>query len=403
MNLTSWIASKYLFSRRAGRYAPLLTVTSIAGVAAGMTALVIVMSVMSGFRQELTKRLVGFDAHVTLIRGPGAADLTKEDVAAIFDGEKVRDIAPFVQGEVIAESVTSGEMLAQGARLRGIDSANMGAMGSVDFYFPDDKSFTGAIVGNDIVGQLSVHPDFGDKIELIAPLAEVLPNGELSPNRKRFDVVGVFRAGIYDYDSKYILVDLDDARELLGLQAEEGYMVRLSEVTAIPTAMAVLKKRLPEGWTAVGLNEQNRKLFAALKLERIAMGSVLVMVVLIASFSIVGVVLLVTAAKRKDIAILESIGMTRRAIGRIFLGYASMIGAAGSFLGLVLGLGVCIVVKIWPIRLPESYYLDWLPVDISILPSVLFALIGVVIAALSSFYPVRQAMKPNPVEVLRYE
>lgn len=403
MNLTAWIATRYLFSRRVGRYAPLLTATAVAGVAIGMMALVIVMSVMRGFKQELSERLVGFDSHITIVRSPLADELAFPQVAEFFTGESVRDIAPFVQGEVIALSSSSGDLLAEGARVRGIEAGEMGAMEGLEYYFPGEKDFTGAVVGSEVASALKVHPDFEDKIELIAPLAELLPNGELGPNKREIKVAGVFRAGIFDYDSKYIFLPRAEAQRLLGLQAEEGWMIRLADADSVPSALATLRNKLPAGYSAVGWNEQNLRLFAALKLERIAMGAILLMVLLIASFSIVGVVLLVTSAKRKDIAILKSIGMTGSFIGKIFLAYASFIGAIGSSAGLFGGLAVCLLLKRWPVRLPDSYYLDWLPVDINFTAAILFATAGVVVAGISSVYPVKQAVKLDPVEVLRYE
>ena len=144
-------------------------------------------------------------------------------------------------------------------------------------------------------------------------------------------------------------------------------------------------------------------LFAALKLERVAMGGVLVMVMIIASFSIAGVVLLTTASKRKDIAILESMGMTRKSIGRIFMAHAGLIGAIGSGIGLVLGLCVCVALAKWPLRLPDSYYLDWLPVELNIGASIAFASIGIVLAVVASIFPMRQAMRTAPLEIIRYE
>lgn len=414
MTLTPWIASRYLLSKRAGRFAPLLTATAIASVAIGMLALILVMSVMRGFRAELADRLLGLGAHVTLVQGAGAEAMDRAAVERLFDGEAVRDVAPFVQGEVIAQSDAAGELQAQGARVRGVDPAELGNMRKVEFYFPEGETgfaslaptgggLAGAVVGSEIVAQLSVHPDFRDRITLIAPLAELSPSGELGPNQRRFTVAGIFRSGIFEYDSKMVFVALEEAEKLLGEQAERGWFVRFADAGAVPAALARVRARLPENWRAEGWHEQNRKIFEALKLERIAMGGVLLMVLAIASFAIVGVVLLVTAAKRKDIAILRSIGMTSRGIGRVFVLHAAFIGAAGSVLGCAAGLAVCLAIERWPIRLPDSYYLDVLPVEVNVPAAVAFAFVGILVAVLAALYPVRQAMKFNPVEVIRYE
>jgi len=409
--LISWIASRYLWSRHSGRFAPLLTATAIASIAVGVMALIVVMSVMRGFRAELADRLMGFNAHITITRLSEGEPMDDAELEAALRGIDVRDIAPYVQGEVIAQSSSGGELVAQGARVRGIDASRMGAIEDVSFYFPPQVEGMSvlrtrkraAVVGNEIVGQLMVHPDFGDRLELIAPLADIGPSGEFEPGRLEFDVEGVFRAGVYDYDSKYVLTSIEDARALLGQQAEEGYLIRLADAADTPEAAALVASRLPEGWKAQSIDVQNRKLFAALRLERVAMGGILLMVLLIASCAIAGVILLLTGAKRKDVAILMSMGLEARSVKRVFLTNAAIVGAAGSLIGFALGLAGCAFVKIWPIRLPDSYYLDYLPVDMDPLTSIVFAACGMAVAVLASIYPVYQASRMSVVDVLRYE
>lgn len=409
ISLSSWIARRYLWSRHSGRFAHMLTATAIASVAVGVMALIVVMSVMRGFRAELADRLMGFGAHVTITREASGEGLSEVAVERILTGVPVRDVAPYVQGEVIAQSTSGGEIVAQGARVRGVDTRHLGAIEGVKFYFPPDSGGLAelggrrAVVGNEIVGQLMVHPDFGDRMELIAPLADVGPTGELMPNRMEFDVEGVFRAGVFDYDSKYVLTSIEDARRLLGEQAEEGWFIRLEDASDVPRVMALMKEGLPEGWTATGIDEQNKKLFAALKLERVVMGAILILVLLIASCAIAGVIMLITSAKRKDMAVLQSMGLDTGSVRRVFLTNAAIVGAVGSLIGLALGLAVCALVEVWPIRLPDSYYLDYLPVRIEPAASLAFAACGLVVAVLASLYPVGQVSRLNVIDVLRYE
>jgi lipoprotein-releasing system permease protein len=409
--LSSWIATRYLWSRHSGRFAPLLTATAIASIAVGVMALIVVMSVMRGFRAELADRLMGFNAHITITKLAEGEPIAAKDLEAVLSDVDIRDVAPYVQGEVVAQSVSGGELVAQGARVRGLDAARMGAVEEVSFYFPKEGDAVdvlkagrrAAIVGNEIVGQLMVHPDFGDRLELIAPLADVGPTGEFEPNRMEFEVEGVFRAGVFDYDSKYVLTSIEDARDLLGQQAEEGYLIRLADTADTPDAAAMISERLPEGWRAQSIDVQNKKLFAALRLERVAMGAIMVMVLLIASCAIAGVILLLTGSKRKDVAVLMSMGLDVRSVKRIFLTNAAIVGAAGSLVGLALGLVGCAIVAIWPIRLPSSYYLDFLPVEIDPITSLLFAACGMGVAVLASIYPVHQASRMSVIDVLRYE
>ncbi len=414
--LATWIARRYLWSRNAGRFAPLLTATAIASVAVGTVALIVIMSVMRGFKRELTDRLLGFNAHITFTRLAEGAPLSRPEILSLLQGFEVRDAAPFVQGEVIAQSGSSGEMTAQGARVRGIDPAEMGAISGISIYLPEgtgeltevltrrsDEGLPNAVIGSEVVGQLMVHPDFNDAIELTAPLAELTPSGDLVPNRGRFRVAGIFRAGIFDYDSKYLLLSLPEARRLLGEQSVEGWQVRLSRATDAPRVLAAIAARLPGGWKAEGVDAQNRRLFAALALERLAMGGILLMVLIIASCSIAGVVMLVVAAKRRDAAILESIGLVAGSVRRVFLLHAAFIGATGAAIGLGLGTLICEAILRWPIMLPDSYYLDFLPVELNPGLAAGFALLGALVAVAASVYPVHRAARVSPVEVLRYE
>lgn len=415
MSLPIWIAFKYIFSRRSGRYAPLLSSIAIISMAIGTAALIIVMSVMSGFRNDLADRLMGFNAHITLEQGDGGSPLQVVEVRKIFEGIDLRDIAPYVQGEVIAQSVGGIDPVAQGARVSGLDGDMLGAMGSVEFSSSDginlieliDKrspsGFPYAIIGNEVANQLSIFPGIEDQIELIAPLSEVGPTGELLPKKMTFSVAGTFSAGVFDYDSKYVMISTREATRLLGEQAASGWKIRIMNEGNISYAIERIKTKLPAGWKAVGWNEQNSKLFAALELERIAMGGVLAMAMIISSFAIVGVVMLVTAAKRKDIAVLQTIGMDRALARSIFMSYAAILGTIGSSLGFIIGMLATWSLKVSPIHLPKSYYLDLLPVDQSPIAAIIFALTGIFIAIAASYFPVRGAMNWTPCEALRYE
>ena len=398
MAIASWIARRYFFSRHKYRFLPLLTFTSIAGVALGVMALVVVLSVMRGFNRELTDRLLGFNAHLT-IHLPPEANATRVDIERLLHGYPVRDLAPIVEGEVIAEHQSGDEMVAHGVRIRGVDPEFLGAMGAVELY----GTFTGVMLGVEAANDLLVHPDFDQEIELIAPLAEVGPTGELLPRGRRFPVTGLFRAGVYEYDGHYVLIARNAARELLGQQARAAWQVRFTDPQLTTSIRGELKTRLPEGWTVSSWDEQNKKLFAALKLERIGMTAVLLLVVLIASFSIAGCILLLVVVKRRDIALLKTLGSTTGTIRVTFVLHGAWIGGVGSCLGAFLGVAMCWGLTRWPIALPASYYLDRLPVALSFPAVAVFVISGVILAIIASLYPVMRATALEIVEVFRYE
>lgn len=412
MAVNSWIAGRYFRFRQRQKFLSLLTIVSISGVALGIASLVIVLSVMRGFSGELEKRFMGFNSHVTITRGAGAKNLSADEILAHLP--KKTDIAPFVEGEVIAQTISMGEIIATGVKVRGIEPDALGSLKTVSFYFPEGSqrfselnpskdSLPGIILGDEILSQLTVHPDFEDKIDLVAPLADIGPTGEMEPRIRTYRLIGAFKAGVFEYDGKFSFVSLQEAKKLLGAQAVEGWHVLLSNPATAPDAAAKLKENLGAGWKIESWDIQNKKLFAALKLERIAMAGILILIILIASFSIVGVLMMVVSTKRKDIAILRAIGMSANSIRGVFLLHGMWIGAVGSIIGGIAGSLACLSLMQWPIGLPASYYLNTLPVALSPLWTIVFMLCGVFIAMVASIYPVTQANTENPVVTLRYE
>jgi len=403
--ISTWIAWRYFRSRRSERFLSFLTTTSILGVTIGVLALIVVLSIMCGFHRELTERLLGLHAHV-LLRAPDSAqdDLTREQIESLLQDESTVLVTPFVEGEAIAQGPETVGEAVQGVRVRSLDPQELPFMKRVQFYFPQGKeNFSGVILGKEVSGTLLAHPDFEDSIRLIAPLAEVGPTGELAPRAYRYPVVGVFESGIYEYDTKVIFLSRENATKLLGEQISRGWNVRLQYPEHAYKVVARLRQSLPSGWKAHAWSEENQKLFQALRFERIVMNIVLLFILLISSFSMMGVLFLMTASKRKDIGILRSCGISPRKIRRIFLLQGFWIGAGGSFLGTFLGLFICYLLQQYPLSLPSTYYLDVLPVSVEFTWVVLFFFCGIFFAMLAAFFPAMRAAKEAPCEVLRYE
>lgn len=416
MNIHTWISGRYFKSRRASRFLPLLTIVSVGGVAVGILAIVVVLSVMRGFSGELEKKLIGFNAHITITKSAEGENLTTEEIEKYVPAREVRDISPFVSGEAIAQTEVVGELVAAGVKIQGIDPARGDFLSSVDFYFPEGSEkmaglsaslpeypLPGIILGNELLSQLTVHPDFEDQIQLVAPLAEVGPTGEMEPRMRTYRLIGSFRSGVYEYDSKYVFVTLTEAKRLLGEQAQEGFRLLLNDPQRAPFFAGRIRAGVGDGWQVQSWDVQNRKLFAALKLERLAMAGILLLIILIASFSIVGVLMMVVSSKRKDVAILRAVGMNAGSVRRIFVAYGFRIGAIGSIIGAGAGTLICLALRKWPVHLPASYYLDILPVEWSLAWTLSFVVAGMAIAMIASLYPVSQATSEEPVLTLRYE
>lgn len=414
MPIQSWIAGRYFRLRQGRRFLPLLTGVSVGGVALGTMALVLVLSVMRGFSGELEKKFMGFNSHVMATRGADAKNISADEIRGLLPAGS--EITPFAEGEAIAQTKSMGEMVATGVKVRSITQEMAGFLKTVQFYFPEGSSkfgeldgsegrsqLPGIILGDEILSQLTVHPDFEDTIDLVAPLADIGPTGEMEPRIRKYRLIGAFRSGVFEYDSKLVFVSLDEAKRLLGAQLAEGFQIMLKNPAGASRVAAGLKEKLGGGWQINSWDVQNKKLFAALKLERLAMAGILILIILIASFSIVGVLMMVVSTKRKDIAILRATGMNARMIRRIFLLHGMWIGAVGSVTGGVTGSLLCAALWRWPVRLPASYYLDILPIAWSPVWTCVFVVCGIFIAMIASWYPVTQATTEDPAVTLRYE
>lgn len=378
------------------------------GIALGVMALVVILSVMRGFDREVTERLLGVGAHVT-IHVPLEASPQSDDIKKILPSEHLQRVTAFVEGEGIAEVRGGSDGFAQGVKVRGVDATALKEMRGVEIQYSRDPGSriqdpeNWIIVGREAAQNLLVHPDFDDDIELVAPLAEVGPTGEFVPRRKRFRVSGILHSGVSTIDASSMFIPRQAADQLFGLQKRHGFFVWFDDPHLAVEAASSVQEKLPQGWLISTWDQQNKKLFAALKLERVAMGLILAMTLVIASISIVGALFLEQARKRKDIAILSSLGMSRPVIRNIFLFHGSFIGGVGGAVGALCGVIVSFLLQRFPISLPASYYIETLPVVIEPIAVGLFFILGVSLAFVASLHPAWEASRMSPVNVLRYE
>ncbi|MBI4212374.1 MAG: ABC transporter permease [Deltaproteobacteria bacterium] len=404
---SSWLARRYLRFSRRQHFLPLLTSVAILSITVGTFALCLILSVMEGFHAELSKRLLGLSAHISIT--PSDAHhpdetMVKQILSKFAD---VKDVELVIEGEAIAQNaVFEHDPPTLGLHLKGLDLEKLSATPAFDLLLAEKALPAGVpqmMLGSDAASTLHVHPDFQDALNLIAPLAEIGPAGDLVPRTRDFHVAGVFRTGYYAYDAVLAFVSREDAKRLLGEQASATWQIRLSNPQKAASVAASITSHLPTGWKIISWDEENKKLFSALRLERLVMAVILFITIIIASFSVMGVVSLISASKRRDIAILKSLGMPKGMMYRLFLASGAWIGAMGGGLGAVLGTIACLLLDRWQLPLPPAYYLPTLPVSIEPFAYVLFALMGVSISILASVYPVSQAIGEDPCEVLRYE
>lgn len=417
MSFELFVALRYLFARRRQTFISVISVTSILGVALGVASLIVVLGVMNGFTTDLRDKILGANAH-GIVMSADRTGLTDAPhlIDKIRQVEGVRGATPFIYSEVML-STPHG---VKGLVLRGIDPRTAPSVlgilsnmkkGDVADLAPRvtpegiPQGPPGVIIGEELAQRLGVV--VGSRVNLLSPAGQKTSAG-FAPRIRPFMVVGVFSTGMFEYDSSLGFVSLDAARDVLGLPdgAVSGVELAVDDVYKADT-VAERVTRAVGGYPLYTRHwmEMNANLFAALKLEKTAMAVILVLIVLVGSFSIITTLVMLVMEKTRDIAILMSMGATKGMIRRIFMLQGTVIGAIGTGLGYVLGLGVAwLLQKYQFIELPHGVYsLDHLPVLLQWTDMVAIGASAMLLCFVATIYPARQAASLEPAEALRYE
>ena len=546
MAYENFIGLRYLMSKRRSRVVSVITLISIAGVSLGVTAMIVVLSVMGGFKKDLKEKILGTKAHIVVKASDHGSLMEPQKVSEAAEGfDEIIGSSPFVEAEVMASSPTN----LNGVMLRGIEPGQIGQVSDLDEALAsgkgkleyledpapliekleekrrkersllqgeieearkeiekaearadagidrrdsaaksdgdagpsmpsivgsdeqggsegtaqmppitgeeaeeggdteqgsgmppvagkesDDESgggmppiageesdgeasgamppvgaeetdgqtrIPGIVVGKELAKSLQV--DLGDELNMVTPQGEMGPTGPL-PRSRPFQVVGIFYTGMYEYDANYAYTTLDDARDFLDQKGVTGVELKTRNVEEAIGVAKRLQEKLPETMNVLDWKEMNRSLFFALKLEKIAMFIVLTFIILVASFSIIAMLIMIVLEKKRDIAVLKSMGMTDGGIMRIFVLQGVVIGAIGAAIGLSFGLTICFLLIEFGFPLDsEVYYIATLPVEINPVEVSLVVACTILISLIATIYPSRKASKLRPVEGLRYE
>jgi lipoprotein-releasing system permease protein len=420
------IGLRYLRARRRERFVSLIAIISLAGIAIGTFTLSVALSVMSGFEIDLRARLLAFTPQITIERADGGvwnpADLEKK-IAAI---PGVTASAPFVTSQVMAVSSTESGApgLVSGGILRGVEPHDNGVLKELKDTLENGKladletthpvtivdkgvkrvvQLPGAILGKSLAFELGVRP--GDPVILISPAS--LGAGIGPPRLKRFVVTGFFHSGMYDFDSTLAFVALKDGRALLADDAslESGLELRLANMFDAPAIRDKIAAIAGPDFEVSDWTTANAPLFAALKLEKFTYFMVLLLIVLVAAFNIIASLVMQVMERRKEIAILGTMGATALSIALIFLWQGAAVGVIGTIFGVGSGFIVSFLIGTYHlIRLPaDMFMVSAVPVAISALNFVLVAVATIGLCMLAAIYPAWKAARLRPVEVIRYE
>lgn len=505
MSYERFVGWRYLMAKRRTSVISIITLISVTGVSLGVTALIVVLSVMGGFKKDLMDKILGTKAHI-VVRAPEFEDLTDPD--PIVEQARAHPLivgaAAYVEAEVMVSSPTN----LSGVILRGVDPATIGDVSTLvqdmrsgkleylvdpsglaaevkagqsakldaliermdaeraeleveregsdtdtaeveaevevevevadveeddEFSMPplpheefgvgempalpheegaedgempalpgDDaqaERLPGLIVGPELAKSLQV--ELGDEVNVVTPNAEMGPMGPM-PRSRPFQIVGVFYSGMYEYDANFAYTYIVDAQQFLSVEGATGIELRTAHVEDSVGVALQLQRDLGPTVEVLDWQELNKSLFYALKLEKIAMFVVLTFIILVASFSIIAMLIMIVIEKGREIAILKSMGATNGAIMRIFIFQGLVIGALGAAIGLGLGLGICYFLATvgFPLN-SEVYYISTLPVEVEITEVVSVVVCAVAISLLATIYPALQAARLNPVDGLR--
>jgi lipoprotein-releasing system permease protein len=409
--LEVYVGLRYLRAKHANRYVSFISLASVLGIAVGVSALIVVISVMNGFGDELRDRLLSLNAHATVrTAGGGPLDDWRAVQRRALEQPLVVGAAPFVAGE---------GMLANGPHLSGVQ---------LEGVLPEEEPAVSGIADELREGSLDDLEPGAHRILLGAVLARVIDAGvgdgvnilvprlsgrDVTPRLQRFTVAGIFEAGVPEHDALRALVHLDDATALLGVGGVTAVRLRLANVMRAPAVARDLGAALGERYAVADWTREQATYFRAIRIEKAMMAVILSLIVAVAAFNIVATLVMVVTEKRPDIAILRTLGLEPGAVVRIFVVQGLVIGLTGTLVGvgagvalalnvetLVPGIESLLGVKLMP---ADVYYVTQVPSDVRWPEVAAIALAAFVLTALATLYPARHAARVQPAEALRYD
>ncbi|WP_395024372.1 lipoprotein-releasing ABC transporter permease subunit [Comamonas odontotermitis] len=386
---------------------------SMLGIALGVAALIIVLSVMNGFQKEVRDRMLSVVSHIEIFTPGGDAmpDVTKT-MAEARQNPNVIGAAPFVAAQAL---VARGEDM-RGALLRGIDPALEPEVTDMATGIQQQAlqaltpgSFN-VVLGSELARILGV--EAGDQVTLVAPSGQVTPAGVV-PRLKQMNVVGTFNSGHYEYDSALVLMHYEDAAKLFRLEGPTGVRLKLKNLHDAPEVVQQLAKTLSGHLLIRDWTQQNKTWFAAVQVEKRMMFIILTLIVAVAAFNLVTTLVMTVTDKRADIAILRTLGASPKSIMGVFVVQGALVGVIGTLAGLALGLLIACNIDVIVPAIERALHTSFLPKDIyliSRMPSepqsadiVPITVISLILAFVATLYPSWRASRVNPAEALRYE
>jgi len=373
-------------------------------------ALIVVLSVMNGFEEDIKTKILGTQSHIVISTYQGGIPDSDRLEKKVLEDPDVLGAAPFI----LSEGLLSGSGGISGVVIRGIDPASASKVIRLREIITQGgfsgMNSTGVLVGSQLASRAGL--TVGDAVTPISPAGPITPLGMI-PKSMPFIVRGVFSTGMYEYDNSMVYISLEAAKSLFMKDEPSGIEIKVKDIYQASAIAERIMEGIGPGYWAKTWEDMNRSLFSALKLEKTVMFIILLFIILVASFSIISTLVMLVMEKRKDIAILKSMGATTAQVLRIFMAWAWSFGLSGTLLGVALGLlltwnlnpvihfiELLFKIKVMPI---DVYYITGVPTRVDYALVSVIAFMSVILSFLAAIYPARQAARQDPVEVMRYE
>ncbi len=408
MSFETFFSLRYLKAKRKQGFISIITGISILGIMIGVMALIVVLAVMNGFREDLMKKILGVNSHLLIMSYKGGIRDTEAVIKKVLEVDGVLSATPFIYSQVMIKH--AGNI--SGPILRGVDPATAGTVididsmikgGSLNALKESENDLKGIIIGSELSKHIGALP--GDTVTLVSATGKLTPLGRVA-NEGKFKVKALFESGMYEYDSSLVFLSLTDAQDFLSLGEEvTGVELKVKDINESDKIGEIIQDKLGYPYWTKDWKVMNKSLFSALKLEKAAMFIILSMIVLVGALNIISSLVMLVMEKSRDIAILRIMGTSSRSIMCIFIFQGLFVGLVGTILGLMSGSFLCYLLARYEfIELPaDVYYISTLPVRMEWLDVVSIVVAAIIISFLATVYPSWQASKVNPVEALRYE